>query len=71
MIFYSGTEIMLLRERYNRDLKNVVDTAVDEGKAEGIQEKALEAAKKFKDAGVSVETIALCTGLPVTIVEGL
>jgi len=54
-----------------RDLKNVVDTAFDDGKAEGIQEKALEDAKKFKDAGVNIETIARCTGLPITIVEGL
>ena len=29
-----------------RDLKNVVDTAYDEGKAEGSQQKALEVAKK-------------------------
>ncbi len=47
-----------------RDLKNVVDTAYDEGKvegiAEGIQQKALEDAKKCKDAGVDIETIARC-----------
>jgi hypothetical protein len=40
-----------------RDLKNVVDTAFDEGKVEGIQQKPLEDAKKFKDAGVAIETI--------------
>ena len=58
-----------------RDLKNVVDTAYDEGKAdgkaEGIQQKALEDAKRFKNAGVDIETISRCTGLPVTLVERL
>jgi hypothetical protein len=56
-----------------------VDTAVDEGivkgKAEGIaeriQQKAPEDAKRFKDAGVDIETIIRCTGLPVTLIEGL
>jgi len=36
-----------------------------------IQQKALEDAKKFKDAGVAIETISRCTGLTVHIVEGL
>ena len=66
-----------------RYLKNVVDTAFDDGKAEGkaegkvegiaegIHKKALEDAKQFKDAGVNIETIARCTSLPITIVEGL
>ena len=58
-----------------RDLKNVVDTAYDEGKAEGktegSQQKALEVAKRLKDAGFDIETISRCTGLPVALVEGL
>jgi len=66
-----------------RDLKNVVDTAYDEGKAEGIvegkaegraegsQQKAMEVAKRVKDAGLDIETISRCTGLPVSLVEGL
>lgn len=62
---------MLESLRVYRDLKNVVDTAYDEGKAEGIQQKALEDAKRFKDAGVDIETIVRCTCLPVTLVEGL
>jgi predicted transposase/invertase (TIGR01784 family) len=66
---------MLESLKVYRDLTNVVDTAYDEGKAEGkaegIQQKALEDAKRFKDAGVDIETIARCTGLPVTHVEGL
>ena len=54
-----------------RDLKNVVDTAYDDGKADGSQQKALEVAKKLKDAGLDIETISRCTGLPVVLVEGL
>ena len=62
-----------------RDLKNVVDTAYDEGKVEGkaegivegSQQKAMEVAKSLKDAGLDIETISRCTGLPVTLVEGL
>ena len=54
-----------------RDLKNVVDTAYDDGKADGSQQKALEVAKKLKDAGLDIETISRCTGLPVALVEGL
>ena len=74
---YSSVEAEAYEEslKVYRDLKNVVDTAFDEGKAEGvaegIQQKALEDAKKFKDAGVALETISRCTGLPVHIVEGL
>ena len=66
-----------------RDLKNVVDTAFDDGKVEGkaegkaegivegIQQQAMEDAKRLKDAGVDIETIARCIDLPITIVEGL
>ena len=54
-----------------RDLKNVVDTAYDDGKADGSQQKALEVAKRLKDAGFDIETISRCTGLPVALVEGL
>ncbi len=54
-----------------RELKNVVDTAYDDGKADGSQQKALEVAKKLKDAGLDIETISRCTGLPVALVEGL
>ena len=54
-----------------RDLKNVVDTPYDDGKADGSQQKALEVAKKLKDAGLDIETISRCTGLPVALVEGL
>jgi len=35
------------------------------GRAEGMREKALEAAQKFLEAGVPAETVASCTGLNV------
>ncbi len=74
---YSSVEAEAYEEslKVYRDLKNVVDTAFDEGKAEGvaegIQQKALDVAKKLKDAGFDIETISRCTGLPLHIVEGL
>jgi predicted transposase/invertase (TIGR01784 family) len=46
-----------------RDLKGVIDTAFDDGKAEGKAEGILEIAKNLKDIGVSVEIIAKTTGL--------
>jgi len=86
---YSSVEAAAYEEslKIYRDLKNVVDTAYDEGKAEGkaegkvegkaegivegIQQKALEDAKKLKDAGVDIETISRCIDLPKAVVERL
>ncbi len=74
---YSSVEAAAYEEslKIYRDLKNVVDTAYDEGKAEGlvegIQLKALEDAKRLKDAGVDIETISRCIDLSVAIVERL
>ncbi len=42
-----------------RDLKNVIDTARDEGKIEG----KIEMARALKDAGISVELISKSSGL--------
>ncbi len=39
--------------------------------SEGIQQKALNVAKKLKDAVFDIETLSWCTGLPAYIVEGL
>ena len=49
--------------KYYRDLKNVVDTAIKEGKAEGKAEKALEIALRMKKLKVDIETIITATGL--------
>ena len=78
---YSSVEAAAYEEslKVYRDLKNVIDTAYDEGKVEGkaegivegSQQKAMEVAKSLKDAGLDIETISRCTGLPITLVDGL
>ena len=50
-----------------RDLKNVIDTAFDEGKVEG----KLETAKSLKKLGVPIETILEATGLTEKEIESL
>jgi predicted transposase/invertase (TIGR01784 family) len=69
--------------KYYRDLKNVVDTAYDEGeikgeikgiikgKIEGKIERNYEVAKEMKADGVSFEKIARYTGLSETEIENL
>ena len=56
-----------------RDLKNVIDTAFDEGKAEGkiegkaegIEEGKLEVARRLVESGMSLEQAASIAGVPV------
>ncbi len=43
----------------------------EEGRKEGRKEKAVEAATKFKAAGVSLDIISQCTGVPMDILENL
>ncbi|MFN8996284.1 MAG: Rpn family recombination-promoting nuclease/putative transposase [Pseudomonadota bacterium] len=70
-----------------RDLKNVVDTSFDEGKAEGLEEglekgeaiglekgatrRSLEIALQMKKLGEPVEKIILLTGLERDVIEKL
>jgi predicted transposase/invertase (TIGR01784 family) len=49
--------------KYYRDLKNVVDTSFDEGKAEGIAERNIDIARQMKLEGESIDKIARFTGL--------
>ena len=49
--------------KYYRDLKNVVDTSFDEGKAEGKEERNIEIARQMKSEGESIEKIVRFTGL--------
>ena len=55
------------RLKYYRDLKNVVDTSFDEGKAEGkaegIAEGKAEIARQMKSEGEPIEKIVRFTGL--------
>ena len=48
-----------------RDLKNVIDTAYDEGKAEG----KLEVAQRLVESGMSVEQAAEMAGVPVALLQ--
>jgi predicted transposase/invertase (TIGR01784 family) len=65
--------------KYYRDLKNVLDTSFDEGKAEGKAEgkeegKAelkIEIARQMKSEGEPVEKIVRFTGLPADEIERL
>jgi predicted transposase/invertase (TIGR01784 family) len=61
--------------KYHRDLKNVVDTAYEEGKKKGEMKLRMEGnyeiAKEMKADGVSVEKIARYTGLSETEIEKL
>lgn len=53
--------------KYYRDLKNVVDTSFDEGKAEGKaegkEERNIEIARQMKSEGEPIEKIIRFTGL--------
>jgi predicted transposase/invertase (TIGR01784 family) len=53
--------------KYFRDLKNVLDTAKEEGKIEG----KIEIAKEMKMKGLDSGLIAEITGLPTEEIEGL
>ncbi|MCG9879967.1 MAG: hypothetical protein MH472_05160 [Bacteroidia bacterium] len=49
--------------KHYRDLKNVIDTAYDEGKLEGKLEEKMEMAKKAILLGLKVEQIMELTSL--------
>jgi predicted transposase/invertase (TIGR01784 family) len=49
--------------KYYRDLKNVIDTAFDEGEAKGKMEGKMEMALKALDEGISISIISKLTGL--------
>lgn len=43
--------------------------AREAGRAEGVAQANIEAARKLKNAGISVEIISQCTGLSVNMVS--
>lgn len=61
--------------KYYRDLKNVVDTSFDEGKAEGKVEgkveRNIEIARQMKSEGEPTEKIVRFTGLTTEEIENL
>ena len=46
-------------------------TGLEQGREQGAYEKALETAKKFLAYGDSPEKVALCTNLPLEVVQKL
>ncbi len=56
-----------------RDLKNVIDTAFDEGKAEGkvegIEEGKLQVAQRLVEIGMSTEQAAKIAGVPIALLQ--
>ena len=66
-----GTELDQESLKYYRDLKNVVDTSWEEGKAEGLAEGMLTVARQMKAEGLPIEQIMRFTGLSRAEVEGL
>jgi predicted transposase/invertase (TIGR01784 family) len=57
--------------KHYRDLKNVTDTAIEEGKEVGREEKAVEIALKMKKSGFDAETISGFTELSIEEIENL
>ncbi len=61
--------------KYYRDLKNVVDTSFDEGKAEGKAEgkyeRNLEIAREMKMKGMATTLIAEITGLSISDIDSI
>ena len=57
--------------KYYRDLKNVVDTSFDEGKAEGKDERNLEIGRQMKAKGMKINLIAKITGLSIDEIENI
>ena len=54
-----------------RDLKGVIDTAFDDGKAEGKIESKIEIATALKESGVPINIISKATGLSGSEIENL
>jgi predicted transposase/invertase (TIGR01784 family) len=57
--------------KYYRDLKNVVDTAREEGVTTGIEKGILQVARNAKEDGVVTEVIMRLTGLSESEIEAL
>ena len=55
--------------KYYRDMKNSLDTAFDEGKAEGVKERDREIVIHAFQQGFDTKMIADLTGLPIEDIE--
>ena len=54
-----------------RDVKNSIDTALEKGREEGKNSKAIQIAKRMLDAGMDIETVMQITDLPKSKIEEL
>ena len=54
-----------------RDVKNSIDTALEKGREEGKNWKAIQIAKKMLDAGMDIETVMQITDLSKSEIEKL
>lgn len=54
-----------------RDVKNSIDTALEKGREEGKNWKAMQIAKKMLDAGMDIETVMQITDLSKSEIEKL
>lgn len=54
-----------------RDVKNSIDTALEKGREEGKNSKAIQIAKRMLDAGMDIETVMQITDLPKSKIEKL
>ena len=70
---FTPTELKEYEDRLKayRDVKNSIDTALEKGREEGKNSKALQIAKKMLDAGMDIETVMQITDLPKSKIEEL
>lgn len=54
-----------------RDVKNSIDTALEKGREEGKNSKAIQIAKRMLDAGMDMETVMQITDLSKSEIEKL
>ena len=54
-----------------RDVKNSIDTALEKGREEGKNSKAIQIAKRMLDAGMDIETVMQITDLSKSEIEKL
>ena len=85
MICLTATEIAAFtpekKEQYEQDMKNEHDLeyeknicykeGLEEGREEGMAEKALSDAKNFLAEGIAPETVARCVGISLEEVKAL
>jgi len=57
--------------KYYRDIKNVIDTAFEDGELKGKIEERTEIAKKMKAKDIDHSTISELTGLSIEEIEKL